>query len=188
MNTKLSDLGLRNPKLLGELKRRGYETVDEMKHVPTTDALRMKGMGRQIVAKNLRCVRQRPGQDVKLASHCRALPARCQWRRTELDANDPPTDFDWLGLAPTASDTSPCTATRRKIDKEGSPVVCSAGSVASIPRGPCTHLLCRPRIAFRGRFFCQEPFPRAGVFSSSCPACTIGQAQRFTMSHVKSLR
>lgn len=21
-----------------------------------------------------------------------------QWRRTELDANDPPTDFDWLGF------------------------------------------------------------------------------------------
>ncbi|WP_077961622.1 hypothetical protein [Ensifer adhaerens] len=23
---------------------------------------------------------------------------RYQWRRTELDANDPPTDFDWLGF------------------------------------------------------------------------------------------
>jgi len=45
MTTKLSDLGLRNPKLLGELKRRGYETADDMKLVPTTDALRMKGMG-----------------------------------------------------------------------------------------------------------------------------------------------
>ncbi|CAN7713362.1 MULTISPECIES: helix-hairpin-helix domain-containing protein [Ensifer] len=45
MTTKLSDLRLRNPKLLGELKRRGFETVDDMKHVPTTDALRMKGMG-----------------------------------------------------------------------------------------------------------------------------------------------
>lgn len=21
-----------------------------------------------------------------------------QWRRPELDANDPPTDFDWLGF------------------------------------------------------------------------------------------
>ncbi|WP_112770797.1 hypothetical protein [Ensifer adhaerens] len=45
MTTKLSDLGLRNPKLLGEPKRRGYETADDMKHVPTTDALRMMGMG-----------------------------------------------------------------------------------------------------------------------------------------------
>ncbi|OWZ88885.1 hypothetical protein B9J07_35870 [Sinorhizobium sp. LM21] len=45
MGRKLSDLALRNPKLLAELERRGYESVDDMKHVPTTDALRMKGMG-----------------------------------------------------------------------------------------------------------------------------------------------
>ncbi|OWZ90176.1 hypothetical protein B9J07_29060 [Sinorhizobium sp. LM21] len=45
MVTKLSDLGLRNPRLLDELKRRGYETADDMKNVATTDALRMMGMG-----------------------------------------------------------------------------------------------------------------------------------------------
>ncbi|UTV38125.1 helix-hairpin-helix domain-containing protein [Ensifer adhaerens] len=45
MTTKLSDLMLRNPKLLAELRRRGYDTAEDMQHVSTTDALRMMGMG-----------------------------------------------------------------------------------------------------------------------------------------------
>nr|WP_082584640.1 hypothetical protein [Ensifer sp. Root423] len=44
MTTKLSDIGLR-PRLLDELHRRGYTTVEDMKGVPTIDALRIMGMG-----------------------------------------------------------------------------------------------------------------------------------------------